>query len=195
MDQRCQVPYDLLRKVRPAYEGSRAVPGSEMSTRSTSPMSGTASGKRLRKWARLPAGWQGSRACAFLRLDAACHRLRRSERASGDRGAGNHREKRLAIRHSRAHTWCCSRPALWEVDPVASPLVGEPGSALYGRSSTTRSTTCSTSGIHRLPAPKAHATASATQRIGSLCPCLWSNVNAGSGRRFRTIVRWSSRSS
>jgi len=89
----------------------------------------------------------------------------------------------------------CSRLALWEVDPVASPLVGEPGSALYGRSSTTRSTTCSTSGIHRLPAPKLHATASATHRIGSLCPCLWSNVNAGSGRRFRTIVRWSSRSS
>ena len=66
MDRRRHVPYDLPRKVRPAYEGERAVPGLAMSIRSTSPMSGTASGKRLRKWARLPAGWQGSRACAFL---------------------------------------------------------------------------------------------------------------------------------
>lgn len=65
MDRHRHLPYDLPRKVRPAYEGSRAVPGLAMSIRSTSPMSGTASGKRLRKWARLPAGWQGSRACAF----------------------------------------------------------------------------------------------------------------------------------
>ena len=66
MDRRRRVPYHLPRRVRPAYEGERAVPGLVMSIRSMSPMSGTASGKRLRKWARLPAGWQGSRACAFL---------------------------------------------------------------------------------------------------------------------------------
>ena len=48
------------------------MPGSAMSIRSTSPMSGTASGKRLRKWARLPAGWQGSRACAFLTRNDVC---------------------------------------------------------------------------------------------------------------------------
>ena len=40
------------------------------------------------------------------------------------------RDMRLAIRHEWMHTWCCPWPALWEVDPVASPLVGEPGSAL-----------------------------------------------------------------
>ena len=72
MDGRCHVPYDLPRTVRPAYEGWRAVPGLAMSIRSTSPMSGTASGKRLRKWARLPAGWQGSRVCAFLAENDVC---------------------------------------------------------------------------------------------------------------------------
>jgi hypothetical protein len=81
------------------------------------------------------------------------------------------------------------RQAPWEVDPAASPLVGEPGSARYGLRSITRSITRSASGAQCLPAPYAHATASATHKIGSSALRRWSNLSIGSGARFRRIVR------
>lgn len=63
--------------------------------------------------------------------------------------------------------WSCLGQAPLEVDPVAYRMVGEPGSARYGRSSTTSPTTGSISFRQLFPAPCAQAIASATQSIGS----------------------------
>ena len=95
-------------------------------------------------------------------------------------GAGDRaRRNLLAISRRGARTWRCPWQALWEVDPVASPLAWKLGCAREGRSSVKRSITRSARSAHRLPEPYANATASATHRIGS------------SRRSASALFRWS----
>lgn len=76
------------------------------------------------------------------------------QQPSGGCWAGVHApHNSIAIGLRRSHTDRCPSQALREVDPVANPLVGEPGSALYGRSSITRSTSGATSVCRAEPAP------------------------------------------
>ena len=63
--------------------------------------------------------------------------------------------------------WFCLGQAPLEVDPVAHPKVGEPGSPRYGRSSMTRCTSGSISACQFAPAPADHAMPSAIPSMAS----------------------------
>ena len=71
---------------------------------------------------------------------AQCRRTRTLDRLTADRRPW-HRERRPACESPNSGAcWSCLGQAPLEVDPVAHPQVGEPGSAREGRSSMTRCT-------------------------------------------------------